>query len=173
MKKKLIIILVVIILFVPIPLHLKDGGTVEYNAFTYKVSKVHKLAEDGGYEDGLTIEIFGIEIYNNVKQNSPKRFADEELRNMALEYFFENSTDLLPKEEYQVGIGNDVIPKYQNQDMVVIEIRHINNMNNTLDARYYINIYTGRGFDDLENKINLNLWRSWSYGFEKNRKIYR
>lgn len=27
----------------PIPFHLKDGGTVEYKALTYKISKVHKL----------------------------------------------------------------------------------------------------------------------------------
>ena len=39
--------------------------------------------------------------------------------------------------------------------MVVIEIRHINNGNNTLDARYYINIYTASGIDDLNNSINL------------------
>ena len=70
MKKKIIIVIVIIILLIliiPIPMHLKDGGTVEYKALTYKVSKVHRLFEDG-YEDGIIIEIFGIEIYNNVKK---------------------------------------------------------------------------------------------------------
>lgn len=110
-----------------------------------------------GYEDGLIIEVFGIEFYNNVKQNRPRPFSNEELGNMALEYFFKNGDIFLPKEEYHVGIDNKVIPKYQNQDMVIIEIRHINNnINNTLDARYYINIYTAKGFDDLENEIDLN-----------------
>ena len=44
MKKKIIIISVVIILVVllfPIRNQLKDGGTVEYKALVYKVSKVH------------------------------------------------------------------------------------------------------------------------------------
>ena len=40
--------------------------------------------------------------------------------------------------------------------MVVIEIRHINNGNNTLDARYYIDINTAKGFDDSDNPIDLN-----------------
>lgn len=75
---------------------------------------------------------------------------------MALEYFFKTGDVFLPKEEYHVGISDDVISKYQNQNMVVIEIRHINdNVNNTLDARYFINIYTAKGYDDLDNDIDL------------------
>lgn len=79
MKKKVIIILVVIILLVllfPIRNQLKDGGTVEYKALVYKVSKVKKLIskeemEREGkikeYDHGIIIEILGFEIYNNVK----------------------------------------------------------------------------------------------------------
>lgn len=81
---------------------------------------------------------------------------------MALEYFFKTApVESLPenvsKDEYHVGISEDVIDEYVNQDMVVIEIRHINNdINNTLDARYFINIFTAKGFDDSENEVNLN-----------------
>lgn len=79
MKKKVIIILVAIILLVllfPIRNQLKDGGTVEYKALVYKVSKVKKLIskeemEREGkikeYDHGIIIEILGFEIYNNVK----------------------------------------------------------------------------------------------------------
>ena len=79
MKKKVIIILVAIILLVllfPIKNQLKDGGTVEYKALVYKVSKVKKLIskeemEREGkikeYDHGIIIEILGFEIYNNVK----------------------------------------------------------------------------------------------------------
>ncbi len=72
MKRKIIIvgtIILALILFVPTTNHLKDGGTVEYQALTYKISKVHRMAESSvnGYETGTTIEIFGIEVYNNVK----------------------------------------------------------------------------------------------------------
>lgn len=72
MKKKAIIIMIIIvliILLIPIPRGLNDGGTVEYTALLYKVSKVHRLTGDleKMYEDGTTIEILGIEIFNNVK----------------------------------------------------------------------------------------------------------
>ena len=79
MKKKIIITLVVIILLVllfPIRNQLKDGGTVEYKALVYKISKVKRLItieemEQEGkikeYKQGIIIEIFGYEIYNNVK----------------------------------------------------------------------------------------------------------
>lgn len=72
MRKKAIIVMVIIVLFVlliPTPMHLNDGGTVEYKALLYKVSKVHRLTGDleKMYEDGTIIEILGIEIFNNVK----------------------------------------------------------------------------------------------------------
>ena len=63
------IIVILLVLFVPIPMYLNDGGTVEYKALTYKISKVHRIVEDleKGYEDGIIIEVLGIELYNNVK----------------------------------------------------------------------------------------------------------
>ena len=79
MKKKVIIILVAIILLVllfPIRNQLKDGGTVEYKALVYKVTKVKKtiskeeMEQEGKikeYDHGIIIEILGFEIYNNVK----------------------------------------------------------------------------------------------------------
>lgn len=76
MKKKVKIILIVIILLIslfPIRSQLKDGGTIEYKALLYKVSKVHSLAlleemENGKtYNEGIIVEILGFEIYNNVK----------------------------------------------------------------------------------------------------------
>ena len=46
MKKRnvaIVCILLAIILLIPIPLRLKDGGTVEYKALVYRVLKVHRL----------------------------------------------------------------------------------------------------------------------------------
>ena len=66
----------ILILLFPIRLQLRDGGTVEYKALLYKVSNVHRLIsleemENEGkvkeYDDGIVIEILGIEIFNNVK----------------------------------------------------------------------------------------------------------
>lgn len=73
-KRTVILILaaLMIILLFTIRLQLKDGGTVEYRAVLYKVSKVHRLTEEKAdsvkpYDEGLIIRIFGLEIYNDVK----------------------------------------------------------------------------------------------------------
>lgn len=74
MKKKVIIgicILLAIVLLIPIPMHLKDGGTVVYNAVLYRVEKVHRIdtvsSEKIDYLEGTIVKIFGIEVYNDVK----------------------------------------------------------------------------------------------------------
>ena len=75
MKKKAIIIVCVflaIVLLFPIPMRLRDGGTVQYKAILYTVSDVHSLAtvedQEAGKEfnEGIIIEILGFEIVNNV-----------------------------------------------------------------------------------------------------------
>ena len=71
MKKKTIIgiaILLAVVLLIPIPMRLKDGGTVVYRAVLYQVEKVHRLAFESvdGYVEGTVVEIFGVEIYNDV-----------------------------------------------------------------------------------------------------------
>jgi len=71
LKKKGIIaicILLVIVVLFPIPLRLKDGGTIKYQAVLYSVSDVHRLtpSKASGYEDGIIIEILGKQIFNNV-----------------------------------------------------------------------------------------------------------
>ncbi len=66
-----IIILLVAIFILPIPMRLKDGGTVKYQAVLYSISDVHRLVpteNDAAYEDGLIIEILGFEIFNNIKK---------------------------------------------------------------------------------------------------------
>ena len=79
MKKKAIIIALVVILLIllfPIRNQLKDGGTVEYKAILYKVSKVNKMISEEemeqeekikNYDKGIIIEVLGFEIFNNVK----------------------------------------------------------------------------------------------------------
>ena len=63
-----------LILLIPIPMRLKDGGSVEYRAILYTITKYHKLAPieentEQKYIDGIAIRILGIEIYNNTKQD--------------------------------------------------------------------------------------------------------
>lgn len=79
MKNKIItavILLLLVVLLFPIRTQLKDGGTVQYTAVLYRVSKVHRLisveeAEQEGkvkeFDEGITVELLGFEIFNNVK----------------------------------------------------------------------------------------------------------
>ena len=74
MKKKVMIgicVLLAIVLLVPIPMRLKDGGTAVYHAVLYQVEDVHRLgavdtAEDE-YLEGMIVRILGMEVYNSVE----------------------------------------------------------------------------------------------------------
>lgn len=75
-RKKIVIfglcVLLTIILLVPIPLHLKDGGTVVYEAALYSVHKVHSMVSVNSdselvYLEGTIVKILGIEVFNNVE----------------------------------------------------------------------------------------------------------
>ena len=74
MKKRILIVisvLLAIILLIPIPFDVDDGGTVVYDAILYKVENVHAINPDIDSEqdflEGLRIYFFGFEIFNNVK----------------------------------------------------------------------------------------------------------
>ena len=79
MKKAIVIIciLIALVLLIPLPAKMKDGGTIHYNSILYDVYDVHRIKPvenplaDGTFEteylEGIIIEIFGVEIFNNVK----------------------------------------------------------------------------------------------------------
>ena len=72
MKKKMILavgLLLAAALLIPIPMHLKDGGTVVYQAVLYQVQDVHRLAPpEAGKEflEGTVVKILGLEVFNSV-----------------------------------------------------------------------------------------------------------
>lgn len=72
-KKRLIIalcVMVMIVLFVPRVYALKDGGSKEYTALTYRITKVHSMnpvESEEEFTTGTIIEIFGREVYNSVE----------------------------------------------------------------------------------------------------------
>ena len=82
MKKKKIIIIVAIIIFVlmliPIPNRLKDGGSVEYNAVLYQYTKIHRLSEKSstGYEDGWELKILGIHVCGEINTHVQAECCD-------------------------------------------------------------------------------------------------
>ena len=74
MKKKVMIgicVLLAIVLLVPIPMRLKDCGTVVYRAVLYQVEDVHRLGavDTAGdeYLEGMIVRILGMEVYNSVE----------------------------------------------------------------------------------------------------------
>jgi len=74
MKKKIIIIaciLLALVLLIPLPMHLMDGGTVVYQAVLYRVEDVHRLNpdmdSDQEYLEGIIVSILGIEVLNTVQ----------------------------------------------------------------------------------------------------------
>ena len=62
-------ILIALILLIPIPMRMKDGGSVEYRAVLFCVTDVHKIDHeaDDGYIDGTVVEVLGMEIYSDME----------------------------------------------------------------------------------------------------------
>lgn len=75
MKKKVLIIIAVVLvllLLIPFPIKMKDGGSVEYKTVLYSVTDVHRFVSPKEdvveFEDGLIIEILGMEVFNNINE---------------------------------------------------------------------------------------------------------
>ncbi len=76
MKKIIIVtvILLVMLVLIPIPSKMKDGGTTHYNAILYDVYDIHRVTTPDDFNDaiigneyieGTIIKILGFEVYNN------------------------------------------------------------------------------------------------------------
>ena len=64
------LIIILAILFTPIPMKMKDGGSVTYTAVTYQVTDYHRHAEMdgiGGYTEGFRLVIFGFEVFEHTE----------------------------------------------------------------------------------------------------------
>lgn len=71
MHKKLAIIIALIlavVLLFPIPMYLKDGGTVCYKALLYEIQYVHRLnaLDESTYDNGIIIKVLGFEVFENI-----------------------------------------------------------------------------------------------------------
>ena len=95
MKKKNLIcvaIVVALVLFIPIPMRLKDGGSVVYQAVLYSVKDVHSLNPDmesgAPYKEGVVIKVLGVKIFDNVHDatSGDDLELDEEIESITVEY---------------------------------------------------------------------------------------
>ena len=72
-NKKIFIIIIIIIgliLLFPIPMRLRDGGSIRFKALLYEVTIYHKLDHEteSGYVNGIGIEILGADIINTTNK---------------------------------------------------------------------------------------------------------
>jgi len=72
MKNKKVVVLIVVvialILLFPIPMRLRDGGSIRFQALLYNVTIYHQLNHrvESGYVDGIGIEILGVKVLNTI-----------------------------------------------------------------------------------------------------------
>lgn len=70
--KYIVIFLFLLVLFFPIKLQYKDGGTIEYKSLTYKIIKWHRIKNYGRYKTGTDFILFP----NNFK---PLDYYDQDI----------------------------------------------------------------------------------------------
>ena len=160
MKKKIIIIVcvVLVLMLIPIRLQLKDGGTVEYKSILYKVSKVHRLI-DNGFDIGTEIRILGIKVFDNVESFYDKKELKETV-----------GVDVVPTLSDKISKDTSWCPTFQliwndfKNDIVKEDIKFdekldmLDNLNkegftlNDISDSYYFKIY-GRKNLELKSKI--------------------
>lgn len=160
MKKKIIIIacVILVIMLIPVRLQLKDGGTVEYKSILYKVSKVHRLI-DNGYDIGTEIRILGFKVFDNVESVYDKKELKET-----------KGVDVVPTLSDKISKDTSWCPTFQliwndfKNDIVKQNIKFdkkldmLDNLNkedftkNDISDSYYYKIY-GRKNLELKSKI--------------------
>ena len=157
MKKKILITVIVIILLVlliPIPMRLKDGGTIEYKALIYTISKVHRLNHNSksGYDNGLIIKIFGKEIYNNVPNNITETYSEE---------IEKNYSKIIDNINIELSIPNDwnyeEIPQNKENNSYKFALKLYKNEESKNAVLYFYNNPFGVcGTGRTDEKIHLN-----------------
>lgn len=157
MKKKKILIIAIIILLVillfPIPMKLKDGGSIEFKSLLYSITKYHKLAREGEnteirYIDGIGIKILGKEIYNSTKEKLSNTLQDSfDTKNiittLTLDDEIDQNTDTIWCATFQL-IWNDLKNDLAKQDIIFTpQLKIVENLNketfttNDLSEKYY------------------------------------
>ena len=95
MKKKIIlgcVVLIFLVLLIPIPMRLKYGGSVVYQAVLYSVKDVHSLNPDresgAPYKEGIVIKVLGVKIFDHVHDayTTADLELDENIESITVEY---------------------------------------------------------------------------------------
>lgn len=145
-------------MLIPVKSQLKDGGTVEYKSILYKISKVHRLI-DNGFDIGTEIRILGFKVFDNVESVYDKKELKET-----------KGVDVVPTLSDKISKDTSWCPTFQliwndfKNDIVKQDIKFdekldmLDNLNkedftkNDISDSYYYKIY-GRKNLELKSKI--------------------
>lgn len=97
-KKKICLIVglvLVSLMLIPIPMKLKDGGSVEYKALLYKYTKVHRMSEQSatGYEDGWELKILGYHVAGKINISVQVLPSIKTINDTINDYFSKDNVD--------------------------------------------------------------------------------
>lgn len=160
MKKKVIILICVIlvIMLIPVRLQLKDGGTVEYKSILYKVSKVHRLI-DNGFDIGTEIRILGFKVFDNVESVYDKKELKETKGVEVVPTLSDKvSADTSWCSTFQLiwnDFKNDIVKediKFDEKSDILDNLNKEDFTTKDISDNYYYKIY-GRKNLELKNKI--------------------
>lgn len=120
--------LIMIILVIGILLIILD--TIQAKVLNHSpIIKVEEVVDGVTVDKGILVDTY---IINDTEKTTVfkwedyeilnKTYTNDDLKEMTLDYFINHHSDTLPKEDYSVGISEEVPEIYQGQNLVVIEI---------------------------------------------------
>ena len=171
-KKTIIIaIILLIIMLIPIPIKIKDGGSVEYKAILYEYTKIHRLNENSstGYEDGWNLEILGIHIAGNttVWISASRIYPDLFDRNEIIKVGIDNYSQYNNYFEYT---DNDTINKiYIIFRDLITNVSSRNDTPENPEELYKVIFFNS---DDMLIESNNDISKAIVYVYKKDNKYY-
>lgn len=131
MRNKYIIcgFILIILMLIPVPLKLKDGGSIEHKAILYKYTKIHRITNNG-YECGWKLEILGLKISEEISMcsidDSSKKITWDEITSNGVneQMLVENIDTEILKEiaaELQTLVEEETEEERRNPEIVITE----------------------------------------------------
>lgn len=179
MKKKIIIliIIVLIILLIPVPIRIKDGGSVEYKAAIYKYTQIHRLSEKSstGYENGWELEILGKRVGGVINtyieaiekdSNLTLTIKSNTLTNKGATFILKNNTDVdYAYDDYYIIERFDKKENWVDLDLIIGWTPRIEPQVYTIKSKEEHEIYIE--WSNIYGKLNSGTYRIVKNNFRK------
>lgn len=131
------IIICILIAITPVRQGIKDGGSVQYSALLYKVTKYHKMVDSAdsmetGHLIGWGVEILGMEIFNNTKYVPDSQSHSESFENISTTYTLQDAK----KAEFVCFENSDITEGQQTWDGFLDDVK-TKKESSVMLAKYY------------------------------------